>query len=128
MDEEERNRNLTIAFFAMVFVGLCNRVFNKLMTIPMHNYPNFLNILTTFVYLPVCFAYIIPMARNGSIPKEQLEMSKWPFFIMGGLDALSGIMSIFAVTYLTGSLIILLSQASIPVQYIDTTRIYFSKK
>jgi hypothetical protein len=62
-DEEARNRNLSIAFVAMVFVGLCNRVFNKLMTIPMHNYPNFLNLLTTFVYLPVCFAYIIPMAR-----------------------------------------------------------------
>jgi hypothetical protein len=42
-------RELMIAFISMVFVGLGNKVFNKLMTIPMYNYPNFLNLLTTFV-------------------------------------------------------------------------------
>jgi CRT-like, chloroquine-resistance transporter-like len=40
---------LLITFVSMVFIGLGNKVFNKLMTIPMHNYPNFLNLLTTFV-------------------------------------------------------------------------------
>lgn len=42
-------RLLAAIFLSMVVVGLGNRVFNKLMTIPMYNYPNFLNILTTFV-------------------------------------------------------------------------------
>ena len=43
---------LAVIFVSMVFVGLGNKVFNKLMTIPMYNYPNFLNLLTTFVYIP----------------------------------------------------------------------------
>ena len=72
------NRNLAISFFSMVFVGLMNKVFNKLMTVPMHNYPNFLNLLCTFVYLPVCFSYIIPASYYGWIPQEQLDMPKKP--------------------------------------------------
>lgn len=58
------------------------------------------------------------MARNGYIPKDQLEMSKRPFAVMGALDALAGIMQIFAATYLPGSLIILLSQAAIPMSMV----------
>eukprot|EP00605_Chrysophyceae_sp_TOSAG23-4_P001092 GSChrysophyteH1.ASY1.ANO1.1198.1 assembled CDS len=99
----------------MVFVGLGNKIFQKLMTIPMRNYPNFLNLLTTFVYLPTSFAYIIPSIKSGRIPKEQAEMSKKPFFIMGFLDAIAGIMQVFAATYLPGPLLILLSQAAIPM-------------
>ena len=58
---------------------------------------------------------ILSFHRNGGIPKEQIDMPKRPFFIMGALDAVAGIMQVFAVTYLSGPLIILLSQASIPV-------------
>ena len=53
-----------------MFVGLMNKIFNKLMTIPMYNYPNFLNLMTSFVYIPVCFAYIIPAARRGNNNKS----------------------------------------------------------
>lgn len=60
------------------------------------------------MYVPVCFAYIIPMARNGGIPKEQLDLPYKPFAIMGALDAVAGIMQVFAATYLPGPLIILL--------------------
>ena len=74
----------------------------------MADYPNFLNLLTTAVYVPVTFAYIIPAARSGLIPKEQLEMPYKPFAVMGGLDAIAGIMQVFAATYLPGPLIILL--------------------
>lgn len=49
---KDDDRTLIILFFSMVVIGLGNRVFNKLQTIPMHNYANFLNLLTTFVYLP----------------------------------------------------------------------------
>ena len=58
------------------------------------------------------------MARNGGIPKEQLDLPKRPFAIMGGLDAIAGIMQIFSSTYLPGPLIILLSQAAIPVSMV----------
>lgn len=116
MSKDDKNENtLLIAFVSMVLVGLGNKVFNKLMTIPMYNYPNFLNLLTTFVYIPVCFSYIIPMAHYGHIPAEQFEVPKKTFAVMGALDAMAGIMQIFGATYLPGPLIILLLQAAIPV-------------
>jgi hypothetical protein len=48
------------------------------------------------------------MARNGGIPKEQLALPYKPFAVMGGLDAIAGIMQVFAATYLPGPMIILL--------------------
>jgi hypothetical protein len=50
-----------LLFGAYVFVALGNRLFQKLETIPMYNYPMFLNLLSTVVYVPASFAYIIPM-------------------------------------------------------------------
>jgi drug/metabolite transporter (DMT)-like permease len=117
-EEAKDSKALAVAFVGMVFVGLGNKVFNKLMTIPMYNYPNFLNLLTSFVYIPVCFAYIIPMAKYGYIPEEQFKVPKKTFAIMGALDALAGIMQIFGATYLPGPLIILLLQAAIPVSMV----------
>ena len=38
------------------------------------------------------------------------------FAIMGALDGVSGIMQMFASTYLGGSLLILLTQSAIPVR------------
>lgn len=84
----------------------------------MHNYPNFLNLFTSFTYVPVMFAYIIPNIKNGTIPKEQTELSKMPFLVMGGLDSLAGIMQVFAATYLPGPMVILLVQAAIPVNMV----------
>lgn len=117
-DKKSDSQTLMIVFIGMVIVGLGNKVFNKLMTIPMYNYPNFLNLLTSFVYIPVCFAYIIPMAKYGYIPQEQFEVPKRSFAIMGALDAMAGIMQIFGSTYLPGPLIILLLQAAIPVSMV----------
>lgn len=114
-EKEKDSTALLIVFLLMVVVGLGNKIFQKLMTIPMHNYPNFLNILTTFVFLPVCFAYIIPAVRSGLIPKAQTEVPKFSFFVMGGLDGVAGILQTFSATYLDGPLLILLGQAAIPV-------------
>jgi len=116
--DDKNEKALMFVFCSMVMIGLGNKVFNKLMTIPMYNYPNFLNLLTTFVYIPVCFAYIIPMAYYGYIPPEQFEVPKRKFAVMGALDAMAGIMQIFGATYLPGPLIILLLQAAIPVTMI----------
>lgn len=62
--------------------------------------------------IPFSFAYILPMQWFGSsITPEQRSIPKKVFAVMGALDGLSGIMQIFASTYLGGSLIILLTQA-----------------
>jgi len=37
----------------------------------MHDYPFFNSLLSVFVYVPVCFAYIIPMQLMGKISLEQ---------------------------------------------------------
>ena len=75
---KDNTRMLVVSFVLMVFVGLGNKVFQKLMTIPMHNYPNYLNLMTTFIYIPVSFAYIWPMYKNGTIDEAQWTMSKKP--------------------------------------------------
>jgi drug/metabolite transporter (DMT)-like permease len=87
-----------------------------------YNYPNFLNLFSTFMYIPICFAYIVPVARygwlNGAISPDQLALSKFPFIIMGALDCLAGMMQIFATVYLPGPLLVLLTQATIPCSMI----------
>lgn len=56
------------------------------------------------------------MVRYGkAITQEQQSISKGKFAVMGGLDSIAGIMQVFATTYLGGSLLILLSQAAIPI-------------
>ncbi|TMW62398.1 hypothetical protein Poli38472_009891 [Pythium oligandrum] len=116
---DARSSKLVVSFVAMVFVGLGNKIFQKLQTIPMHNYPMFLNLLTTFVYIPISFAYIIPMIKYGTaITAEQRSVPKKTFAVMGGLDSVAGILQVFAATYLGGSLIILLGQAAIPVSMV----------
>jgi hypothetical protein len=74
-----------------------------------------MSILAVMYYslaVQVCFAYIIPMARMGKIPEEQLKLPYKPFAVMGALDAVAGIMQVFAVTYLPGPLVILLVKIS----------------
>ena len=90
----------------------------------MYNYPNFLNLFVNLLFIPICFAYIIPVARYGwfqnSITQAQLDMPKRPFVIMGALDCLATSMQVFASVYLPGPLIVLLPQAAIPLSLILT--------
>ena len=48
----------------------------------------------SFMYAPLCFAYILPVGRygllGGAIPPEVRTMSKRPFVVMGLLDCLAG--------------------------------------
>jgi hypothetical protein len=81
----------------------------------MYNYPNFLNLLTTGMYIPFSFVYIIPAIKKGWIGPEQLAVPKRDFAVMGFLDCLAGIMQVFAATYLPGSFIVLLTQSAIPI-------------
>lgn len=70
----------------------CAQIFQKLQTIPMHNYANFLNLMTTGFYIPASFAYILPMIKWGSlITPEQRAVPTRDFAVMGFLDCLAGI-------------------------------------
>ena len=86
----------------------------------MHNYPYYLNTLTTFIYMPVLFAYIIPMMYFGTaITPEQRAIPQHKFAVMGALDSLAGVMQSFATNYITsGSLLILLQQSAIPMSMV----------
>merc|ERR1711865_568214 len=116
-EDEPEGRGLLVAFLAMVVVGLGNKVFQKLQTRPMYNYPFLQSLLSTFVYIPLSFAYIIPMIRYGSaITPEQRQIKQWDFFVMGALDGIAGLMQSFCSTYIvSGSLLILLQQSAIPI-------------
>ncbi|KAL7542049.1 hypothetical protein ACHAXR_012351 [Thalassiosira sp. AJA248-18] len=115
----QQETKLLITFLLMVIVGTANKVFQKLQAIPMYNYPNSLNLLQNFVYVPLCFAYILPVSRFGllknAIPAEVSAMSKKPFVVMGLLDCITCMLLTFAAVYLPGSLLILLPQAAIPI-------------
>ena len=108
---------LGVVFLVFVIIALLNRLFQKLETYPMYNYPCFLNILTTFAYVPFCFAYIIPMQLFGTaITKEQREIPKYKFAVMGALDCMASTMQIFAVNFITNaSILVLLQQSAIPI-------------
>eukprot|EP00283_Hemiselmis_rufescens_P005257 CAMPEP_0173423254 /NCGR_PEP_ID=MMETSP1357-20121228/3633_1 /TAXON_ID=77926 /ORGANISM="Hemiselmis rufescens, Strain PCC563" /LENGTH=224 /DNA_ID=CAMNT_0014386347 /DNA_START=219 /DNA_END=889 /DNA_ORIENTATION=- len=107
---------LLMSFLAMVLIGSGNKVFQKIQTIPMHNYPYFLNLYSTFIYLPVSFLYIIPMHCFNKFSKEELSIPQSRFMVMGLLDGFAALMQVFAVTKIaSGALLILLSQSAIPI-------------
>jgi hypothetical protein len=58
--QPKATQGLAATFALFVISSLGNRLFQKLQTIPMYNYPITVNIVSTAVYVPVCFAYIIP--------------------------------------------------------------------
>ena len=117
-ESDDDGTKLAIAFVLMLVFQLGNKIFGKLSTYPLYNYPLFMNLLTTVVYLPICFAYIIPVCyfSKDIITQEQLDIPKYKFFVMGAFDSLAGIMGIFAVNYIpSAGLIVLLQQSAIPI-------------
>lgn len=109
-----------ISFCLMLVIGLGNKIFQVLQFQPMYNYPLFVNMLTTFIYIPASFAYIIPMIYWGEqITPEAQKIPKMKFAVMGLLDSIAGIMQSLAVNYIAdGTLVVLLSQAAIPISMI----------
>lgn len=71
---------------------------------------NFSNLFVTFAYIPLSLLWVVPMARMGKIPKEDLNMDKKPFMVMGFLDAVAGLMLFYALVNLTVDLANLLQQ------------------
>ena len=88
----------------------------------MYNYPITVNIVSTAVYVPVCFAYIIPasLCLNPSpITAEEQAIPKSVFAVMGALDCLSSVMLVLAVNYVpNASTLVLLQQAAIPISMV----------
>jgi len=82
-----------------------------------YNYPFFLNIMGVFIYVPICFLYIWPMQLFGkSITKEQMEIPKYQFFVMGFWDAVAGTMQTLSINYISNaSMLVLLQQSAIPI-------------
>ena len=71
-NSEKKNGNLLLfSFLAMVFIGLGNKVMQKVQTEPMKNYPYFLNLYTTFIFIPASFVYIIPMIMLGKMSEAR---------------------------------------------------------
>lgn len=59
------------------------------------------------------------MMFGNSITKEQREIPKYQFAIMGGYDSLAGIMQTFAINYISNaSLIVLVQQSAIPISMV----------
>jgi len=119
-NKDSKSVALTVSFLVMIVVGLGNKVFNVLETTPMNNYPFFLNFYTSLIYIPLSFAYIWPMILFGKlITREQRAIPLHKFAIMGFLDGTAGIMQVFATTKIpSGALVILLSQAAIPISMV----------
>jgi len=120
-DSEKSGAILGCLFLGMVVAGSFNRIFSKLECYPMHNYPIFLSMVGTFAYVPLCFAYILPVEHfyPGIITAEQKAIPRYKFAIMGMMDSLAVTSSTFAVNYITNaSLIILLQQAAIPISMV----------
>jgi uncharacterized membrane protein len=70
----------------------------------------------SFAYIPTSFMYIVPMAMSGRFSEQELKIPQSVFLTIGALDALTGMMQLFATTYIkSGSLLILLQQSSIPL-------------
>jgi len=110
---------LWIVFCFLVASGVGNVIFAKLQSLPMYNYPTFLNIYSNGMYVLVSFTYILPVSILGlfgnSIPRAIPSRAIKPFFIMGALDALGAAMQVLATVYLPGTLLVLIPQVAIPL-------------
>lgn len=113
------NWKLWVVFSFLVASGVGNVIFAKLQSMPMYNYPTFLNIYANGMYVVMSFTYILPVSFLGlfgnPIPRVVPSRAIKPFFIMGGLDALGAAMQVLATVYLPGTLLVLLPQVAIPL-------------
>jgi uncharacterized membrane protein len=118
---EKDNKVLAIAFVMMIVFQLGNRIFGKLQTFPMHNYPLFMNMMSSVIYVPLSFLYILPVQwfTKDIITKDQTNIPKYQFAVMGFLDSVAGIMAVFAINYITNSsIIVLVQQSAIPISMV----------
>lgn len=128
-EDKRKQIMFIISFLLLLVVGLGNKIFQKLQSLPMHNYPYFLSLFVTFLYVPLSFAYIWPMMIWGKeITAEQRAIPWYKFAVMGVLDGIAGVLQTFAVNYIpSGSLLILLTQSAIPISMLISKLILKAK-
>eukprot|EP00980_Cylindrotheca_fusiformis_P023274 scaffold10310_cov81-Cylindrotheca_fusiformis.AAC.5 len=118
-ERSKKEWKLWLVFILLVLSGVSNVVLAKLQSLPMYNYPTFLNVYANFMYIIMSFCYILPAMHFGwfqkSIQWKHLKMSKKPFLVMGFLDAIAAAMQVLSSFYLPGTLLVLLPQAAIPI-------------
>ena len=109
------NSLLLILVISVIIVATANRVMFKKMLEPMRNYLYFLSQLTTFIYIPIFFAFLwyLQLFTNRITPAMR-GFPKWKFAIMGLLDASAGILMIFGGSQVSGTMQQLLLQGIIP--------------
>jgi len=122
-ERSKKEWKLWLVFLLLVVSGVGNVVLAKLQSLPMYNYPTFLNVYANFVYIimsSVC--YILPAIQFGwfqhSISWRHVNMNKKPFLVMGFLDAMAATMQVLSTIYLPGTLLVLLPQVAIPFSMI----------
>lgn len=113
---------ISALFATLVISGVGNIVSVKMAAVSLFNYGVFLSLFPYLIYVPLCFAFVASVSRygcfEGAIPESHMSLPKRPFAVMGFLDCLSSSMQCFASIYLSGSLLVLLPQASIPLSMI----------
>lgn len=118
----EKDNVLYMAFACFIVTSLGNRLFQKLMTIPMYDYPIVVNLLSVAAYVPSSFAYVLVVvhcSRVSPITPDQMAIPKMRFAVMGGLDCVASLMQILAVNYIpNASTLVLLQQSSIPISMV----------
>lgn len=120
--KEAKDQVLYLAFGCFIVTSLGNRLFQKLMTIPMYDYPIVINLLSVAAYVPTSFAYVfvvVHCSRVSPITADQMAIPKMRFAVMGGLDCVASLMQILAVNYIpNASTLVLLQQSSIPISMV----------
>ena len=119
---KEPDYGLPVVFVGFVLASLGNRLFQKLQTVPMYNYPITVNLVSSVMYVPLCFAYILPAlwcVSPSPISEEERAIPKYKFAIMGALDCVSSVMQTLAVNFVPNpSTIVLLQQSAIPISMV----------
>jgi len=122
---------LWIVFALLVASGVGNVIFAKLQSLPMYNYPTFLNIYANGMYALMSFAYILPVSALGlfgnSLQRSMPTKAIKPFFVMGALDALGASMQVLATVYLPGTLLVLIPQVAIPLSMVAGSLVLHEK-
>ena len=71
---------LALCFLLLIIAGLGTGVMQKAQTKPMKNYPYFLSLLTSFIFIPASFAYIVPMGLFGRLSVQRKAISQIKVF------------------------------------------------
>ncbi|XP_011074278.1 protein CLT2, chloroplastic [Sesamum indicum] len=106
------NRKIAVVACSAVTVALAiaNRVLYKLALVPMKEFPFFLAQLTTFGYVVIYFSVLYMRYRAGIATDEMLASPKFPFIIIGFLEALGVVSGMYSGAMLPGPAIPILNQ------------------